>query len=219
MDTSNLRQEYTQNTFDIQNANTDPFMQFEEWFAQCLEKNIPEPYAMALATVDKNKNPHVRMVLMRDFNKQGLCFFTNYTSAKSIDILHNACVEVLFFWQSMERQVRIQGCVSQLSAQENQSYFSKRPRASQISAMASPQSQIIENRAYLEHMHQKIEHEHASCNTLKCPDYWGGYRIVPNYFEFWQGRSSRLHDRICYVLTSSADVDNLSFWHMQRLAP
>jgi len=210
MDISNLRQDYHQNKLSKQDAANCPFEQFDLWFNDCIEKKILEPYAMALATTDENNNPHVRIVLMRRFDKSGLCFYTNYESAKGKQIKNNAFCEVLFFWQGLERQVRINGYIEKLSYQENQEYFLKRPIESQIGAIISPQSQVIHNREFLQTKYDDFKKMHNQ--PYQCPEYWGGYKIIPQYFEFWQGRSSRLHDRIIYTQQETQ-------WKIERLAP
>ncbi|MFM2343480.1 MAG: hypothetical protein RLZZ210_88 [Pseudomonadota bacterium] len=215
MDTHNLRQDYTKDILVEDNLSDNPFTQFNIWFQQCIDYKLPEPYAMFLATSDNKNNPHVRTVLMRNFDNRGLCFFTNYTSLKGQDLAQNNKAEVLFFWQQLERQVRIHGNVYKLDYQESQDYFSKRPLASQIGAIVSPQSQIIANRNELEIKYNTASMEYHSENLPQCPDFWGGYRLIPTYFEFWQGRASRLHDRITYT----RDSEQHENWNIQRLAP
>ncbi len=217
MDTSSLRTDYIKDELLEEQALNCPFAQFLLWFEHCQQQNLPEPYAMALATTDANFQPYVRIVLMRNFSINGLTFFTNYSSAKAQQIECNSHAQVLFFWQPLERQVRISGIVSKLNAEESNNYFSQRPLNSQISAIISQQSKIINSRQELESKYNKFLSTldiNSNDTKLQCPQYWGGYIIKPTYFEFWQGRSSRLHDRIIYTQQSTQDT-----WLKQRLAP
>jgi pyridoxamine 5'-phosphate oxidase len=221
MDTSNLRQDYTHGSLQENSIANNPFSQFEIWFNQAMDNNLAEPYAMSLATVDSNMQPHIRTVLMRNFDTSGLCFFTNYSSAKGMHISHSQKVSVLFFWQALERQVRINGVLSKLSYAQNQEYFNKRPFGSKIAASISPQSKTISSREFLECEYTKLENEYKyKPEQLQCPEFWGGYKLTPNYFEFWQGRASRLHDRLVYELNHFNDNDNgENVWSLYRIAP
>lgn len=188
----------------------DPFEQFRSWFDEAV--NIPDANAMTLATASRDGKVSARIVLLKSFDEHGFCFFTNYESNKGRTLAENPHAALVFFWQSLERQVRIEGTVSTMSDAESDEYFQSRPIGSQLGALASPQSKPIPNREFLEVRFKEIEKQHGS-SIIPRPAHWGGYRLAAHTIEFWQGRQSRLHDRILY-----SRVDDGS-WKRERLAP
>lgn len=210
-DLSDYRQDY--NRFELleESAPSQPFTLFDEWFQDAIKADIPDCNAMNLCTIDSNGFPNSRIVLVKEYTDKGFVFFTNYKSKKGEELAENNKVCLNFFWQDLHRQIRIKGLVSKISPEESTAYYLKRPAGSRIGAWASPQSQIIENRAFLE---KRVEEEIAFRGETpkERPDFWGGYIVKPEYFEFWQGRTSRLHDRICYEREESK-------WIKNRLAP
>jgi len=208
---SELREEYTLLAFGKKDANADPYVQFEEWFNQALNSQLPEPNAMTLATADKTGKPSARIVLLKDFDHKGFVFYTNYQSKKAQDLLENPQASLVFLWLELQRQVRIDGIVEKISRNESVEYFNSRPRESQLGAIASNQSKVIENRKILESKFFEAEKKYQGVN-IPCPEHWGGYRLKPEKIEFWQGRQSRLHDRILYSKKNNA-------WLIDRLEP
>lgn len=208
---SNLRNEYTGKFLDEKKVSADPLDQFEIWFKEALEGKVMEPNAMAMACVDTEGAPSVRMVLLKEFSKNGFTFFSNYTSKKGKDIEHNPRVSLLFFWPELARQIRIDGTVSKIDPQFSENYFKERPRESQISAWISQQSSEIESKAELERKFKEFESRHAK-EEITYPVFWGGYILKPRSFEFWQGQANRLHDRVYYTY-------NNNHWKISRLAP
>ncbi len=213
MDISDFRQEYTQGGLQREQLALDPVRQFELWFQQACHANLPEPNAMCLATVSDTGEPSQRMVLLKYFDRQGFVFFTNYKSKKAQQIEANAHVSLLFFWIALERQVQISGNAVKISTVESFQYFTTRPRGSQIGAWCSQQSSIISSRQMLEMKFDEIKRKFHR-QEIPLPSAWGGYRIVPHSFEFWQGRPNRLHDRFLY-----SRIDTESTWEIHRLAP
>jgi pyridoxamine 5'-phosphate oxidase len=208
---SKLRKEYKRHTLSESSIDHNPFLQFKFWFEEAIIYENPEANAMALATVGIDNKPSVRMVLLKDFDNNGFVFYTNYQSKKSRQILQNPNAAILFFWQKLERQVRVEGEIIKVSAEASDAYFSERPDASKISAIISEQSQVIENRQFIEDLKNKAEKEYKN-KAIKRPSTWGGYRLKPVLFEFWQGRPDRLHDRIQYRKVRNT-------WKIERLAP
>ncbi len=209
---ADIRKEYKLETLDETDTEQDPLKQFEKWWNQATASNIDEVNAMTLSTVDKNNKPSSRIVLLKGFNEQGFIFYTNYQSHKATDMEQNPNVSLVFFWKELQRQVRIDGTANKVDAAESDRYFNSRPDGSKIGAWASPQSSVIFSREVLE----KKEAEYTlkfSGTTIPRPPHWGGYIIKPTTIEFWQGRPSRLHDRICYSLTGNSN------WKKERLAP
>jgi pyridoxamine 5'-phosphate oxidase len=206
-----MRRDYSLKSLDESTINTDPFIQFENWFSEVIASEIIEPNAMILATTSTDLKPTVRTVLLKAFDKTGFTFFTNYESKKSADIKSNPNVSLLFLWKELERQIRINGTVIKVSEEESKKYFDTRPLESRISAWASAQSSVIPDRKYLENKFESTKEKFAD-GDIPLPMNWGGYKVIPDYFEFWQGRENRLHDRICYEKIS--DV-----WNIHRLAP
>lgn len=208
-----LRKEYLQAGLEVTEVYSDPMRQFELWFDEAVKAELPEPNAMTLATATPDGMPSARIVLLKGIRQNGFWFFTNYESRKGKELQNNDYAAVVFFWQALERQVRIEGRVVKISQEESQQYFNTRPRASQIGAWTSPQSTPIPDRAYLENIYQSFEQKFANEATIPVPPHWGGYVLIPHYFEFWQGRQSRLHDRIIYHLVENSE------WKISRLAP
>lgn len=201
------RSEYTSGKLDIKTLDPSPFAQLSSWLGDAKKANVTEPTAMTLATVDAENHPSARVVLLRGLDT-GLIFYTNYLSRKGSDLAENDSAAVCFWWGALERQIRVEGTVTKVTDEESNAYFASRPRDSQAASASSPQSQIIDGRKSLEaDMKELLERE-----PIERPDHWGGYRLTPNYFEFWQGRKARLHDRFCYVFQGTE-------WVIHRLAP
>ncbi len=210
-DISRLRREYSLKVLDEKSVNRNPFEQFSLWMNEVLELNIIDSTAMIIATSDKNCKPSVRTVLLKEFSNDGFIFFTNYKSQKGSEILSNPKVEALFYWKEIERQVRISGKAKKISANKSEDYFHSRPIESQIAAWSSIQSRKIPHRKYLEDSFLNAKNKFAG-KEIPLPPFWGGFKIVPDYFEFWQGRENRLHDRIVYSKSKSN-------WNIARLSP
>ena len=207
-----LRIDYTKGALDISDLEADPFKQFDKWFQQARECEIEEPNAMCLATVDADGQPFTRTVLLKGFSNKGLVFYTNYESRKAIHIEANSRVSANFLWLPLQRQVNVTGRVERVSKMESLKYFISRPLASRLGAWTSPQSKVITSRQILEMKLDQMKRKFAN-GEIPLPDNWGGYRIVPNTFEFWQGRSGRLHDRFLF------QRDTSDTWSVDRLAP
>ncbi len=207
-----IREDYLKDSFDEKQALANPIEQFNVWFEEAIRAEVNEPTAMTLATVDDQQRPHARIVLLKDIKPEGFSFFTNYGSAKGHQMGQNSFVSLLFFWSELQRQVRITGKIEKLPEQESDQYFQSRPRGSQIGAVASPQSQVIPDRAFLENRVKAVDEQFMDAEKITRPEYWGGYLVRPVAFEFWQGRASRLHDRVQYV-------SNEGNWIKERLAP
>lgn len=210
MNIADLRKEYTQATLDEADALPNPHDLFDCWFQQALGAQLAEPNAMTLATVNEQGRPSARIVLIKGVDKRGFSFFTNYESRKGQELAVNPHACLLFHWTELERQVRIEGRVERCAPEESDVYYQSRPVGSKLGAWASPQSRVIPDRQMLEAQVKKYEAEHGE--DPKRPPFWGGYRLVPDYFEFWQGRPSRLHDRLVYRLVDGQ-------WEVCRLAP
>ncbi len=208
---ADLRQEYSQASLSESDVLPDPFAQFSKWFAEALAAKLPEPNAMSVATVDADGRPSSRILLIKQFDARGFTWFTNYESRKGQDLHRNPCAAMLFFWSELERQVRIEGRVEQVSAAENDAYFQSRPLSSRLGAIASAQSAPIASRAALDARLAEAALQYGEHPPR--PEHWGGYRLVPDRIEFWQGRRSRFHDRIVFVKQSDGS------WLRQRLQP
>jgi pyridoxamine 5'-phosphate oxidase len=206
-----LRKNYSLGSLDEADLDRDPIRQFEKWFAQAIKAQLPEPNAMTLATVDSRGYPSARIVLIKGVDPRGFVFFTNYESRKGREIADNPRASLLFHWIELERQVRIEGRVEMTSAAESDAYYASRPLESRIGAWASAQSQEIESRAALEAREREIIARYGEHPPR--PPHWGGYRVVPDTMEFWQGRPSRLHDRMRYTR------DGSGAWRIARLSP
>lgn len=207
-----LREDYKKNTLNETDLQADPFLQFEKWFEEAREAKLYEPNAMNLATADNQGKPSARIVLLKGFNQHGFRFFTNYESKKGKQILENPFGALTFFWPELERQIRIEGEIVKISEEDSIDYFNKRPKGSQIGAIVSPQSQRIESREFLEERQNAFNTDSEDTIYTK-PEHWGGFELRPSLVEFWQGRSSRLHDRLEYILTTE------NTWSISRLAP
>lgn len=211
-DLATLRRNYALQSLHETDVLPDPFAQFARWFEEAAKSQLPEPNAMTLATASPDGRPSARTVLLKGFDIQGFVFYTNYESRKGRDLAVNPQAALLFTWLELERQIRIEGTVEKISAEESLAYFQSRPLGNQIGAWASPQSQVISDRGILENRSAQLQAEYAGADALPLPPFWGGYRLRPDCLEFWQGRESRLHDRICYNLENGQ-------WNIQRLAP
>jgi pyridoxamine 5'-phosphate oxidase len=211
---ADLRKTYALSALSESDVDADPIRQFERWFEQALEAQLPEPNAMTLATVDADGQPSARIVLIKGVDARGFTFFTNYDSRKGQALADNPKACLLFHWIELERQVRIEGRVSKVDAAESDAYFHSRPAASRIGAWASEQSRVIESRAVIERREAEFIAQFGEHPPR--PPQWGGYRLAPERIEFWQGRPSRLHDRLRYVRTSG---DTAQPWQIERLAP
>jgi len=191
-------------------VDKNPFKQFAKWFNEVLQSGIKEPTAMTLATATKEGVPSARAVLLKDYDENGFLFFTNYESRKGKELIENPAAELLFYWMDLQRQVRISGKVEKTDREDSEQYFKTRPLKSRIGAWASKQSEIIPDREYLEKRFSEFEKKFK--DDVPLPSNWGGFRLIPECFEFWQGRESRLHDRICYLKKNEE-------WEIIRLSP
>ncbi|PSR13893.1 MAG: pyridoxamine 5'-phosphate oxidase [Bacteroidetes bacterium] len=212
LDIKDLREDYNQGNLELADTAVHPFDQFHLWFKAARQSEVREPNAMTLATISATGRPKARIVLLKQLDEQGLVFFTNYDSQKGKDLAVHPAAALVFFWDAQQRQVRVEGTVVKISPEESTAYYQSRPKGSQIGAAASPQSEVIPDREVLENAVRQLETRHANEEQLPRPANWGGYRLLPDTFEFWQGRSSRLHDRIRYRLVNGE-------WTRERLAP
>lgn len=211
---ADLRQDYRQDSLRRDAMAPEPFAQFRTWFAQAQQSGIVEPNAMTLSTVDPaTGQPSSRVVLLKGLDARGFTFFTNHQSRKGQELLAQPRAALGFFWKELERQVNVRGKVEAVTRQESEAYFHSRPRASQLGAHASAQSAPIPGRAWLEEEFAALEKRYPEGTLIPLPSNWGGYRLLPEAIEFWQGRPSRLHDRICYTLNQTGE------WRLDRLSP
>jgi pyridoxamine 5'-phosphate oxidase len=208
----NLRKDYTLAGLVESDLDPDPIVQFRVWFTEAQAAKGIEPNAMTVATADASGDPSARTVLLKGLDERGFIFYSNYDSAKGNQLAANPRAELLFYWPELERQVRIHGDVERLERSASEEYFRSRPIGNQLGALASPQSTVIPNREYLQELYDTLEQQYGS-DSVPMPDHWGGYRVCPQSLEFWQGRKSRLHDRLRY----RRDTDG--GWIVERLAP
>jgi pyridoxamine 5'-phosphate oxidase len=212
MSIADIRRDYARARLDEADVSHDPLVEFARWFAEAQEAQVPEPTAMTLATATANGTPSARIVLLKAFDERGFVFFTDYRSRKGGELEANPKAALVFHWQELERQVRITGGVALTSHEESERYFQTRPLGSRLGAWASHQSRVIPGRAALEADLREIKARFGD-GDVPLPEHWGGYRVVPNTIEFWQGRESRLHDRIQYVKETGKG------WRVERLSP
>jgi len=210
MKIADLRNDYALRRLDETDVDADPFKQFHAWLAEAIEAQVPEPTAMTLATVDAPGRPSARIMLLKALDERGFVFYTNFESRKGAELASRPLAALTFFWKELERQVRIEGAVEKVSAAEADEYFASRPLGSRIGAWASTQSATIESRAWLEARVKAAEVQYGDGPPR--PPHWGGYRVIPAWLEFWQGRQSRLHDRIAYAKSDDG-------WKITRLSP
>lgn len=203
-----IRKDYQLQSLSEKDAQTDPMKQFDTWWQEAIKSEIDEVNAMTLATASADGVPAARIVLLKGYDEQGFVFYTNYHSYKGRQLEENPRACLVFFWKELERQVRITGLVNRVSAAESDAYFNSRPEGSRIGACVSPQSMVIESREWLETQQHNFDKTH-----LERPAHWGGYRVMPVTIEFWQGRASRLHDRLQYTMQENGS------WMIERLAP
>ncbi len=208
---ADIRNEYTLAGLDEAELDRDPIQQFDVWMTQAIKAGVFEPTAMTLATATREGQPHARVVLLKQVDAAGFCFFTNYESAKGREIAANSQAALCIYWPPLERQVRITGTISKTSAAESDAYFQRRPRGSQLGAWVSKQSHTIASRELLEQGLREVTAKFAGADVTR-PPHWGGYRVTPSEIEFWQGRQNRLHDRLVYTLVNGE-------WQIKRLAP
>ncbi|GAA0319917.1 pyridoxamine 5'-phosphate oxidase [Psychrobacter aestuarii] len=215
LDFTEQRLSYEKGSLEQQSVPQSPFVLFGQWMQDAIEQQVPEPYAMSLATCGADNKPSVRIVLMRELTESGVVFYTNYESAKGQDIADNPQAEVLFFWHALERQIRISGHIHKIDAQKSAAYFQKRPHDSQVGAWVSqPQSGEVDNREVMEARFEALQHQYPEGSAVPTPEFWGGYELCAERVEFWQGRANRMHDRIVYT-KDNAQTD----WHTARLLP
>lgn len=209
---ADLRRNYTRAGLNENEADANPFKQFQTWFDQAVTAELPEPNAMTLATANPQGKPSARIVLLKGVDHEGFVFYTNYNSQKGQELAVNPWGSLVFWWVELERQVRIEGTVEKVSTQESEEYFVSRPVGSQLGAWASPQSEVISSRDVLEEKMTELEKQYQG-QTIPKPSHWGGYRLYPTEIEFWQGRPNRLHDRLRYRKQDDGS------WLRERLAP
>lgn len=207
-----IRRDYMLRSLDVADLKTDPFKMFETWFDEAIKSNALDATAMTLSTVDANNQPSSRVVLLKGVEERGFVFFTNYNSKKGQDIAVNPQVCLSFFWPELERQVMIHGLCQKIPARDSEKYFRSRPYESQIGAWASEQSSKLSDRQTLQNAYEQLKQKYPDAASIPYPEHWGGYKVVPTNFEFWQGRASRLHDRFEYIYENGN-------WVAQRLFP
>jgi len=209
----NLREDYWAGVLNEQNCETNPIVQFERWLNESQAADSKEPNAMTLATVSADGRPSARIVLLKEVSDTGFVFYTNYTSRKAKELETNPFCALTFWWDAVEKQVRVEGRAERISRERSDAYFRTRPKGSKLGAWASHQSEVLPSRQLLEEQLSKLEHRYAHTAEIPAPDFWGGYCVVPYTIEFWQGRPNRLHDRIRYRRSGE------SSWLIERLSP
>ncbi|NEQ80001.1 MAG: pyridoxamine 5'-phosphate oxidase [Moorea sp. SIO2I5] len=209
---ADLRKEYTLKGLSETDVHPNPFEQFKIWFDQAVAAELPEPNAMTIATATPDGKPSARMVLLKGYDQRGFVFYTNYESNKGQQLIENPWAAITFWWAELERQLRIEGRVEKLTAAESDDYFNSRPKDSQLGAWVSDQSQVIPSREVLEQQLQQLKQDYENKEVPR-PPHWGGFRVIPSEIEFWQGRPSRLHDRLLYNRGEDGD------WVLKRLSP
>jgi len=209
---ADIRKSYSQKKLSETKANPDPLKQFAKWWKQAIKSKMDEANAMTLATASSDGMPSARIVLLKEFNEKGFVFFSNYESYKAQQLAENPKACLVFFWKELERQIRITGLIEKINTKQSDDYFQSRPESSRIGAWASPQSRVIEDRHWLDEKFNELVNKMEG-TSIPRPPHWGGYIVKPVVIEFWQGRPSRLHDRIQYTLEESGE------WKIERLAP
>jgi pyridoxamine 5'-phosphate oxidase len=210
LDLAGIRRDYSLKTLDESQVDRDPMKQFGVWMAEAIHAQVPEPTAMNLATVDARGRPSSRIMLLKGIDPRGFVYYTNYASRKGRELAANPAAALCFLWKELERQVRIEGVIEKVTAAESDEYYATRPLGSRIGAWASPQSESIAGREWLEQRWAELAKQHGELPPR--PPHWGGFRLLPDYVEFWQGRLSRLHDRVVYTRAENV-------WKISRLAP
>ena len=208
-----LRKNYARGKLDLTDTPSDPVLQFERWFEEAMNAEVPEPNAMTLSTATVSGRPSARIVLLKGLKDGNFIFYTNYKSHKGQELEANPYAALTFLWHELQRQVRVEGRVQRLSPEASTAYFQSRPKGSQVGAWVSPQSQPIESRKVLEERERELQAQYKDAEQLPRPEHWGGYQVMPQRIEFWQGRPSRLHDRIFFERDASGN------WEKRRLAP
>ena len=215
-DLAALRREYGDHGLDVPDLEPDPIAMFRRWFDDTVAARLHEPNAMVVSTVSADGRPSSRMVLLKGVDERGFVFFTNYESRKAAEIAANPHVSLLFPWHDLQRQVRVEGAASKVSAEESEAYFASRPRESQLGAWASPQSRVVASRSALDERYGGVLAQFAELDEVPVPPHWGGFRVAPYAVEFWQGRKGRMHDRLVY---RRVEDDPHAPWTVDRLAP
>ena len=210
---THARKSYERAALDEHGIDRDPFQQFTIWYDEAVAAGLPEPEAMTLSTATLEGQPSARIVLLRGYDERGFCFFSNYSSQKGQELAANPYAAVTFHWVELERQVRIAGRVEKVTEAESDAYFQSRPSQSRIGAWSSPQSNVISSRDVLEELFEKYQEQYLDETAIPRPEHWGGYRVIPERIEFWQGRPNRLHDRLRFIRIDQGP------WTLQRLAP
>ena len=210
---THARKSYERAALDEHGIDRDPFQQFTIWYDEAVAAGLPEPEAMTLSTATLEGQPSARIVLLRGYDERGFCFFSNYSSQKGQELAANPYAAVTFHWVELERQVRIAGRVEKVTEAESDAYFQSRPSQSRIGAWSSPQSNVISSRDALEEMFETYQEQYLDETAIPRPEHWGGYRVIPERIEFWQGRPNRLHDRLRFIRIDQGP------WTLQRLAP